>query len=174
MLSGVQSTAPAGRGRGSLRSPPTKDSQCQGPGLRRERRSTSLIRSAFFRPWGSALLRTLVLGAPLAEGCAALSAGSASEDRLSEREKGLPAAPGPAGGIGGRRGDWSRQTLQRGSLCPSAQSPSAQIRRVSSTPRRNSLHRTRVTFPVPALVLFAGFLIRRLWGPVVLSGVDGF
>ena len=174
MLSGVQSAAPAGRGRESLRPPPTKDSQCQGPGLRRERRSTSSVRSAFFRPWGSALLRTLVLGAPLAEGCAALSAGSASEDRLSEREKGSPAAPGPAGGIGGRRGDWSRQTLQRGSLCPSAQSPSAQTRRLSSTPRRNSLHRTRVTFPVPALVLFAGFLIRRLWGPVVLSGVYGF
>ena len=84
MLSGVQSTAPAGRGRGSLRPPSTKDSQCQGPGLRRERRSTSSVRSAFFRPWGSALLRTLVL----AEGCAALGAGSASTDcRRGRRDR---------------------------------------------------------------------------------------
>ena len=121
-----------------------------------------------------ALLHTLVLGAPLAEGCAVFSAGTASEDRLSEREKESPAARGPAGQLEGGEGTRAGKRFSAG---PFARLPRVLVHRLAEyRPHLEGIRYTGrgVTFPVSSLVLFASFLIRRLWGPTVLSGVVSF
>lgn len=136
--------------------PPTRNPQCRGAGLRRE---PSLARPASFRPRGPALLRTLLLSAPLAEGCAALSTGSESEGRLSERETESPAARGPAGELEGGEGTGAGK---RSSAGPFARLPGVLVHRLAEyRPHLGGIGYTGqgVTFPVPSPVLsLCGFL----------------